>query len=309
MENSEKDLDLIDFIKLCWRWTKRYIISPLFFLISFMLKKWWVGAIGIATGVLISVLIWLIYPIYQGNMIIANNVSDSSDFINNLKTFNLADPQYKSNVTGIPLEEIKKINRIKPHFLCYTDSLKTDYVVDYQDSASFNKTIPLSNKFCIEVEAKETSVYSYLNDGFLKYINDNSYYQRLNNQRLTEMRENVKMAETESVRLDSIMDKRGDDVMFSISGTGNMMSSMVKPAELVNEKLRLGGIIISSNNILNYQNEIVYIVSGMQVNEKPKNFITKTVKTTTIASFLIIYFIALIITYWRSITPFISKKE
>ncbi len=309
MENTktEKELDLIDLIKIFWNWFKKRICIPLLFLFTFCIKKWQVGVIGVALGVAVSILFWQLFPVYQGSMILVNNIADSSDFINNIKCFALTDPQYKSEALGIPVEEIIKIRKIKPHYLCYTDSLMTDYIIDFADDTTKTKVIPLQNKFCIEVEAKDKSVFPLISDGIIKYLSGNSYYQRINNQRLAELKANIKIAETESTRLDSIMDKKGNDVLLGFSSAGNMMTSMVKPSEIVNEKLRLGNMILGASNVLTYQNEIVYISSSMQVYDQPKNFVLKTLPKTTILSILLCYAIALLIVYRENIKQFINK--
>ncbi len=307
--NNEKELDLIDLIKITWRWFMKYVCHPLFILFTFAIKKWWIGVIGIISGVLISTLICLFFPVYQGSMVLVNNIADSSEFINNIRNFNLTSPEYKSEAMGIPLRNVYMIREIKPHYLCYTDTLMTDYIIDFADSTTKSKTIPLQGKFCIEVEASNDSVFSYFNDGIIRYLNSNPYYQKTNNQRLAEMRTNIKMAETESIRLDSIMNKKGDDVLLGFSSTGNMMTSMVKPAEIVNEKLKLGNMILGANNVLAYQNEMVYISSKMQVYDKPKNFVLRTVKKNTILSILLCYAIALLIVYRENIKQFINREN
>ncbi len=311
MENSttEKEFDLIDLIKVFWNWFKEYICSPLLFLFKFCVRKWWIGVIGVIFGVAISILFWLLFPVYQGTMILVNNIADSSEFINNIRNFDLTDPQHKSEALGIPIEEVLKIKKIKPHYLCYTDSLMTDYIIDFADSTAKNKTIPLKHKFCIEVEANERSVFPLFNDGIVRYLSSNSYYQRINNQRLAEMKANIKIAEAESVRLDSIVDKKGDDVLLGFSSAGNLMTSMVKPSELVNEKLRLGNMILSATISLEYQNEIVYISSDMQVNDLPKNHITKIVFKYTILSLFLCYAIALLVVYKESLKQFINREN
>lgn len=307
--DSQTELDLIDLIKICWRWFVSYVWYPILFLLRFAIVKWWVLILGIVLGALVSVTLWLEFPVYQGSLILVNNVSDSSDFINNLKIFNLTSHQNKADATGIPLEVVDKIMSIKPHFICYSDSLRTNYYIDYGDSVTIKERVPLSNKFCIEIKARDSSVFQYVDSGFVNYFNNSQYYKKLNDQRIAELNAQIEMAQTESHRLDSIMNKRGDEVLFGLSGSGNMMSSMVKPAEIVNEKLHLGNIILSSRQTLNHFSDIVTISSGTQTEPIPKNFFLFTIKKYVVLSVILCYVVALLIVYRAEIKNFICKKR
>ena len=74
-ENTQKELDLIDLIKICWGWFVSYIWKPFLTLFRFAIRKWWVVLLSALVGFGISYAISTFLPRYVGTIIYENNVA------------------------------------------------------------------------------------------------------------------------------------------------------------------------------------------------------------------------------------------
>lgn len=302
-ENTERELDLIDLIKICWGWFVSYICKPLLFLIRFAIKKWWVILLSAIVGFAISYCISTFFPRYTGYVIYENNVGHSSDFINAIRPLAHTSPEYMASALDISENEAVNILAIAPHALYYKDTLRTLFYVDINDNAP-KECIALSNRFAIEVMTDDTMAFSHLQEGFVKYYSRNSFFSKKAESKAKTLDSNSKLARGEAEKLDELRVKGGSSGGVVLSG-GDVYS-MVDPAAISREVVRLNELSVNQANALEYNSSVITVVSPLMINRIPINHFLFTYKEWVILSVIVGFALALCITYRKKIGEMIK---
>ncbi len=302
-ENAERELDLIDLIKICWGWFVSYICKPLLFLIRFAIKKWWVILLSAIVGFAISYCISTFFPKYTGYVIYENNVGNSSDFINAIRPLAHTSPKYMASALDISENEAVNILAIAPHSLYYKDTLRTSFYVDINDDAP-KESIALSNRFAIEVMTDDTMAFSHLQEGFVKYYSRNSFFSKKAESKAKTLDSNSKLARGEAEKLDELRVKGGSSGGVVLSGRD--VYSMVDPAAISREVVRLNELSVNQANALEYDSSVITVVSPLMINRIPINHFLFTYKKWVILSVIVGFALALCITYRKKIGEMIK---
>lgn len=303
-ENTQRELDLIDLIKICWGWFVSYIFKPCVFLLKFVFVRWWIGLIGIVLGVGLAVIISTFYPKYIGTIIFENNVGSSSDFVNDTRALSKSSPESISKLLNVPLDQAMDVLAVWPHLLFYRDTLRTSFYVDMGEVAPIESSA-LQNKFCVEIKAQSLSAFNGLQEGLVAYYSSNEYFVKEAEANVNALRQSAQVAQEEVAKLDAVRDgspsKKG--VIFS----GDEMHPMYDPAEISRERIKLSEISVSTQNALKYNTAVVSVVSPLKVMKVPINYFVFTAPKYTAAFVFLFYAIALVIVYRKKIFGFLKQ--
>lgn len=304
-ENTERELDLIDLIKICWGWFVSYICKPLLFLARFAIKKWWVILLSAIVGFAISYCISTFSPRYTGYVIYENNVGHSSDFINAIRPLAHTSPKYMASALDISENEAVNILTIAPHALYYKDTLRTSFYVDINDDAP-KESIALSNRFAIEVMTDDIMAFSHLQEGFVKYYSMNSFFSKKAESKAKTLDSNSKLARGEAEKLDELRVKGGSSGGVVLSGRD--VYSMVDPAAISREVVRLNELSVNQANALEYDSSVITVVSPLMIDSRPVNWFLFTYKKWMVVCVVIGVVLAFIITYRKNIKNLINGQ-
>lgn len=304
-ENTERELDLIDLIKICWGWFVYYICKPLLFLARFTIKKWWVILLSAIVGFAISYCISTFFPRYTGYVIYENNVGHSSDFINAIRPLAHTSPKYMASALDISENEAVNVLAIAPHALYYKDTLRTSFYVDINDDAP-KESIALSNRFAIEVMTDDIMAFSHLQEGFVKYYSRNSFFSKKAESKAKTLDSNSKLARGEAEKLDELRVKGGSSGGVVLSGRD--VYSMVDPAAISREVVRLNELSVNQANALEYDSSVITVVSPLMIDSRPVNWFLFTYKKWMVVCVVIGVVLAFIITYRKNIKDLINGQ-
>lgn len=302
---TEKELDLIDLIKICWKWFILYIFNPVVFCIRFTINKWWVVLLSAIVGFVISFCISTYCPKYVGCVTYENNVGHSSDFINAVRPLSHTSAEYMSSVLDIPVDEAANIISIAPHALYYRDSLRTSFYVDVYDQAP-KESSALSNRFALEILAKDLNSFTHLQDGFIKYYSNNTFYSRQAASKVKSLDSSSKLAKGEAEKLDELRVNGGSNGGVVLS-RGDVYS-MMDPAAISREVVRLNEISVNQANALEYGTTVVTVVSPLMIDSRPVNWFLFTYKKWMAVCIVIGIVLAFIITYRKNIKDLINGQ-
>lgn len=306
-ENSTKELDLIDIIKICWGWFVKFIWNPFLFVLRFIFKKWWVGLCAIILGFGIAILISFEFPKYTGHVIFKNNVCSSTDFINNVRFMSHASPLYQAEVMGIDVKDAICIRAMWGHQLCYTDSLKAGYEVDINDSFVQKGMVSLTNMFDVEICVTDKKAFQSVQDGLVRYFNSSEYFINSNKQRIVTLNNAKENVNSEMTKLDSIRNNMKGGVASTTSiVNGQAVSTLLDPTVISREMMRLSDVTTSYGNSIDFSPNIVDIVSPIKYNDLPYNFFLATWRKYVILSLVVCYVLALLIVYRKQVKSFIK---
>lgn len=307
-ENSTKELDLIDIIKICWGWFVKFIWEPFIFVLKFVFKKWWVGVLAVAVGLTISFIDSSQFPKYTGIVVFKNNVCSSSDFVTNIRYFSHTPIQYKIDVMGADPQIIGKVRAVWGHLVCYTDTLHTGYIVDIADNKVGEGLEIVPNMFAVEISAKSVDVFDDFQNGLVRLFNSSEYFSTQNNLRINKLQHSLEITESESFKLDSVRNNLKGSVITSSNNivNGQNVSTVLNPTVISKEIIRLNESASSIRNDLTYSASVVDVLSPIKYNNEPDNFYMYTWKSHVAWCLLVFYIFALLVVYRKQVLSFIK---
>ena len=302
-ENTQKELDLIDLIKICWGWFVSYIWKPFLALFGFAIRKWWVVLLSALVGFGISYAISTFLPRYVGTIIYENNVAHSSDFINSIRPLTKASPSYVASALNIPMDEAAYIIAIAPHALYYADTLQTTYYVDMDDKAP-KQSSSLPKRFAIEISAFRLKSFDHLQEGFRYYFSNLSFYNDLHKRRMSYLDADAKLAKSEMEKLAEIRDANSGSKAGMVLSGGDMYPVM-DPSTISKELFKLNEISENTTGAIKYDTGVLEVVTPLIVDRYPANFFMYTYKKWVVVCVVMGLFIALCISYRKKIKAYI----
>jgi len=300
-ENNKKEFDLIDVFKWLWNTIVTFILKPLFFIIKYTIKKWWLIPIACVVGCVLSCVMYKAFPVYSGYNIIFSKAVVSGDFVNDITMLYNSSPKEFAKETGIPLKEVLTIKTIKPHYIYVSeDSVKATYTIDFEDDEpkfAFHNKIADDNRFCIELEASDTTIFKHFDEGIKKHLNSNIVYSKMLNKRLEDISKRVEILSNEIAKIDSLSYAKGNDMILGLTGSGKIMSSMVDPASLARQRVEMG--LIKNNCEIEVKNftELFYFSVPMHRSKLATNHPLLTYYYYIIFSYIGILAISLCVSY------------
>lgn len=307
MDNAteNRELDLVDIIKIFWGWIVKFIFSPIVFLLRFSLKNWKQLMCFVILGIAASVCYWLILPKYQTIAIYENNVGISGDYITRINLEKTTSIENISANMNISIDVAKNL-QIKPHYIYFKDSTLNDYYIDFKDKKT-SKYID-GSRFCVEFISKDKSYLQNIELSILNMFCNNTFYNSKNQQRLGELQSQVEFAVSESSILDSLRSVKfketGNVEAFKLSNKGFLTTS--DPMSYSKELMRLNEIKTASESKLNYNRDVLRL-SFVAHPDKPKNFIIKTIVPFTFSAIVLGLLVLLCLRFKSEIKDFINK--
>ena len=206
-KNQEKELDLLDLIKICFGFFKDYILKPLAVLVKIAFKRWYILFAAVLIGVVVSVVV----PKYiikenKAELILRNNVSISSSYIKEVEVLSSMNRARLANLLQVEPEVLENLVALKPHMVISSDSSLINYMVDEQDimKTDNSKYRVHPSMFSIEILSKDTASLPIFAEAVIDYINERSSFSDLNTRRITTMRNELRTFKNEIQILDSL---------------------------------------------------------------------------------------------------------
>ncbi len=307
-ENVNKEMDLLDILKICWNWFVKYIWNTIVFLLKFAVNKWWVAIIAIILGLSAAYLYGTYNPRYTAHMILKSECVNSSDFISDFKVFAGTSPQYKSTAMNMPVELTNHIISIWPHAICYYDTTKTGYVIDALDEMIYKPLCPmLQNYFSLEVLVDDDSVFDAIEEGVLYYIKNNKYYVERLNRRKAALQSNMSLYPKIDDKIDSIANTYVTDLVSNSKEKGAGVLMSLDPKSYVNEKVRINDALVYTETELNRIPQIAVIVSPIKYKPLNANDWRLTYPGFVWSSLFGCYLIVLGVVYRKKLILFFKK--
>ena len=169
-KNQEKELDLLDLIKIFWNLLEKYLFKPLALVVKICFKRWKVFLGAIILGVVLSIVVpTCILKKNKADIILKNSVAISSSYIKEIEGLSEMNKGRLASILQLDEETIKKLVKLKPHKVISVDSTLVNYVVDEKDNVGAEETLfnIHPSMFALEVLAKDTVSLSILADAVI----------------------------------------------------------------------------------------------------------------------------------------------
>ena len=311
MEN--KELDLLDIIKICWNLLVKYIFTPIALIIKLGFKRWYILLVAVILGISLSVIMPCVFvKKNKSEIIIKNNVGGNPVIIKEIEVLASLNRDRLSELIEIDKETLKNLVAIKPHKIISKDSTFATYKVDSKDSfGEYSEEYKVNpNLFALEVLSKDTSYLSVFTDAVLKYINEKSSFATINERRLSVMRSELKTFKDEVKVLDSLryisyFTNEANKVVLGTSG--ETFSINDKNQWIQNDLMLLKSKVINLEQILKNDTLAVEQVTTLSISDIYENHPLKTAPKYAIVFFLLSYVMVICLEYKKNILDWIKK--
>lgn len=311
MEN--KELDLLDLIKICWNILVKYIFKPIALIIKLGFKRWYILLVAVILGISLSVIMPCVFvKKNKSEIIIKNNVGGNPVIIKEIEVLASLNRDRLSELIEIDKETLKNLVEIKPHKIISKDSTFATYKVDSKDSyGEYSEEYKVNpNLFALEVLSKDTSYLSVFTDAVLKYINEKSSFATINERRLSVMRSELKTFKDEVKVLDSLryisyFTNEANKVVLGTSG--ETFSINDKNQWIQKDLMLLKSKVINLEQTLKNDTLAVEQVTTLSISDIYENHPLKTAPKYAIVFFLLSYVMVICLEYKKNILDWIKK--
>lgn len=315
MENKEKELDLLDLIKICWNLLVKYIFTPMAIVVKIGLKRWYILLIAIILGLLMSVIVPnVFFKENKSEIIVKNNVGGNPGLIKEIEALAFMNRDRLSELIEIDKETLSNLVAIKPHKVISKDSTFATYKVDSYDTyGEYSEEYKVNpNLFALEVLSKDTSYLSVFTDAVLKYINEKSSFATINERRLSVMRSELKTFKDEVKVLDSLryisyFTNEANKVVLGTSG--ETFSINDKNQWIQNDLMLLKSKVINLEQTLKNDTLAVEQVTTLSISDIYENHPLKTAPKYAIVFFLLSYVMVICLEYKKNILDWIKNEK
>lgn len=311
MEN--KELDLLDLIKICWNLLVKYIFKPIALIIKLGFKRWYILLVAVILGISLSVIMPCVFvKKNKSEIILKNNVGGNPVIIKEIEVLASLNRDRLSELIEIDKETLKNLVEIKPHKIISKDSTFATYKVDSKDSyGEYSEEYKVNpNLFALEVLSKDTSYLSVFTDAVLKYINEKSSFAIINERRLSVMRSELKTFKDEVKVLDSLryisyFTNEANKVVLGTSG--ETFSINDKNQWIQKDLMLLKSKVINLEQTLKNDSLAVEQVTTLSISDIYENHPQKTAPKYAIVFFLLSYVMVICLEYKKNILDWIKK--
>ena len=311
MEN--KELDLLDLIKICWNILVKYIFKPIAVIIKLGFKRWYILLVAVILGISLSVIMPCVFvKKNKSEIILKNNVGGTPVIIKEIEVLASLNRDRLSELIEIDKETLKNLVEIKPHKIISKDSTFATYKVDSKDSyGEYSEEYKVNpNLFALEVLSKDTSYLSVFTDAVLKYINEKSSFATINERRLSVMRSELKTFKDEVKVLDSLryisyFTNEANKVVLGTSG--ETFSINDKNQWIQKDLMLLKSKVINLEQTLKNDTLAVEQVTTLSISDIYENHPQKTAPKYAIVFFLLSYVMVICLEYKKNILDWIKK--
>ena len=211
MEKNEQDMNLFDFLLLCWAALKRFfktIIRWILQTIRLGLQYFWVVLIGVAIGVGVA---WVANQervvIYEGEATVYVTEGMKQAAVNGVKLFFHSNDANRFDRYGMPLKTAKATREVK--FYDVIDA-KCDSIVDYVDFSRNTEDVDsvrciVPDRFCIYIKTRGVKDFTPFVNIFKTFLNDCPEVKQADEKAKARMNARLTFLNHEIARLDSFM--------------------------------------------------------------------------------------------------------
>ena len=254
-KEPEKELDLIDLIRICGS----FVIKIVSTLLKVGLRKWYILLGSVLLGVALSIII----PNYvikrnRSEVLINNNASTSTRFISEIEAISALSRDTLSKMFDLDKEVVNSLISIRAHRVLVYDKKYINTRVDKEDEyyKLEEGVLVHPNFFTVEMVSTDISSLEKLNTSLLSYLNYNSQFTEINAKRIKALNKELKAYKHEIAMLDSIRVKKylssesnqqmnyggASEFFFARGGDDdeNIKNSII---ELNNKIIRIEGIL------------------------------------------------------------------
>lgn len=313
-KNQEKELDLLDLIKIFWNVLITYFFKPLIVVIKIGLRKWYVLFVAVVLGVLISVLVpGLIMKRHKAEVLLQNKVSASATCIQDIEGLSVMKRNRLASLLNLEEEVLENLVALKPHRVISSDSLFINYFVDERDIMNDTKKNEYKvhpSLFSLEVLSKDTASLSIFADAVLDYLNNRSSISILNERRLSSMRSELRTFKNEIEVLDSLryIQYFTNDANQVVLGTsGETFSIKDKNQWIQSDLIGLKSRVIALEQALRNDTLAVEKLTELSIPEVYKNHPFRTAPIYAIILFLLSYVLIICNEYKDKIKEWVKK--
>ena len=312
-KNQEKELDLLDLIKIFWNLLEKYLFRPLAIVVKICFKRWKVFLGAIILGVVLSIVVpTCILKKNKADVILKNSVAISSSYIKEIEGLSEMNKGRLASILQLDEETIKKLVKLKPHKVISADSTLVNYVVDEKDNvgAEEDKFKIHPHMFALEVLAKDTVSLSILADAVIDYLNERSSFSLLNKRRLSVMRSELITFKNEIEVLDSLryIQYFTNDANQVVLGTsGETFNIKDKNQWIQSDLMALKSRVIGIENKLANDTLAVEKVTSLTISDIYGNHPLRTAHKYCIVLFALSLLIVLLYEYKGNINDWLKK--
>lgn len=313
MENQEKELDLLDLLNACWKFLVKYLFNPFVVVLKIGIRRWYVLAIAVILGIVLSVA--LPYTFTKKNsseIIVQNKVSRSSSIIKEIEVLSTMNRDRLADLLELDKEILNDLVGIKPHKVISKDSTFVTYEVDiddiYENVASEYKVHP--NLFALEVLSKDTATLSTFSNAVLRYVNEKSSFAIINERRLSVMRSELETFRKEAEVLDSLryIQYFTNDANQVVLGTsGETFSIKDKNQWIQNDLMGLKSRVIKLEQTLSNDTLAVEPITTLSISDIYENHPIKTAPLYCVLLFIFTYVLLIFCEYKNEIKDWVKK--
>ena len=314
-KNQEKELDLLDLIKIFWDFCKSYIFKPLSVVIKVCVRKWYIFMIAIILGLVLSICIPnFIVKENKAEIILRNNVAISPSYIKEVEGLSRMNRGRLANIVEIGQETLKDLVALKPHRVISEDSTLLNYMIDTEDIMnsveSAQKYRMHSQMFAIEVLAKDTASLSIFADAVINYLNERSSFSILNDRRISSMKSELKTYQKEIEVLDSLRHIQyftSDANQVVLGTSGETFNIKDKNQWIQSDLMNLKSRVISLEIKLESDTLAVEKVTSLMISDIYNNHPIKTAPKYCIFFFVLAFISVLYLEYKGNIKEWLKK--
>ena len=314
MENTkqEKELDLLDLLKVFGEFMCNYIFKPLIVLFKLGIKRWYVLLVALILGVAVSVILpQITHKKNKAEVIVKNNVSQSIGYIKEIESLSEMNRGRLAVLLNLSEEELENLVKLKSHRVISKDSLFIDYTVDEYDEYEKNSEYFMhSGLFALEVLSKDTASLRIYADAVLNYLNNKSSFSLVNERKLNIMRSELNTFKNETTILDSLryIQYFTNDANQVVLGTsGETFSIKEKNQWIQNDLMALKSRIVSIEHKLNNDTLAVEKLTVLKVSDVYENHPMKTMKKFCLLFFVASFLLVLVYEYRKNILDWVKK--
>lgn len=312
-KNQEKELDLLDLIKIFWNFLNSYFFKPLSIVVKIGVKRWYVLLGAILFGLIMSIVVpTCIITKNKADIILKNSVAISPSYIKEIE--GLSEMNRSRLAAILQLDEVllKKLVALKPHRVVSQDSTLVNYTVDIEDTmGSENSQYCIHpHMFALEVLAKDTASLSIFADAVIDYLNERSSFSLLNERRLSEMRSELRTYKNEIKVLDSlryIQYFTTDANQVVLGSSGETFNIKDKNQWIQSDLMTLKHRVISLENKLSSDTLAVEKVTALSISDVYSNHPFNTAHKYCIVFFVLAFISILFCEYKANVNEWLKK--
>lgn len=314
-KNQEKELDLLDLIRICWGFLKSYIFYPLSICVKIGFKRWYIFLLAIVLALAVSICVpKFVIKENKAEIIVKNNVDISPSYINEIEGLSQMNRGRLANILQLDQEILKGLVALKPHRVISVDTTLVNYMIDESDvmktSEGVSKYKMHPNMFALEVLAKDTASLSIFADAVIDYLNERSSFSALNERRLASMRSELNTYRNEIKVLDSlryIQYFTSDANQVVLGSSGETFNIKDKNQWIQSDLMALKSKSINLEIKLASDTLAVEKVTTLMISDMYNNHPIKTAPKYCVIFFILTFVLVLIYEYKGNIKEWLKK--